>query len=80
MTKTGHTYNPQETRDAEQKYVEAAGENYPIFDGPIKVEMSFFEDRTYIKIISLPDWGKRLRQLRKISSRRFTKSRNHCKR
>ena len=58
MTRTGHTYTPPETKKAEQLIVEAVGDDFPVFEGPVKLVASFSATETHIKITSLPDWEK----------------------
>ena len=58
MTRSGRAYTPKETVEAENRIVEAVGDNPPIFEGPVKLELHFTNESTYVKITSLPDWGK----------------------
>ena len=58
MTRSGRAYTPKETVEAEDRIVEAVGDNHPVFEGPIKLELHFTNESTYVKITSLPDWEK----------------------
>jgi len=61
MSKRGRVYTPKETVDAEKLYIDAVGDNPPVFDGPVYVEMLFGKESTQIHIKSVPDWTTSLR-------------------
>ncbi len=61
MSKRGRVYTPKETVEAEKRYIDAVGDNPPVFDGPVYVEMLFGKESTQIHIKSVPDWKTSLR-------------------
>jgi Holliday junction resolvase RusA-like endonuclease len=61
MSRKGRVYTPKETVLAEKSYIAAAGENPPVFDGPVSVEMTFCEEATHITVRSLKEWQTPLR-------------------
>ena len=61
MSRKGRVYTPKETIEAEKTYIEALGDNAPVFDGPVAVEMTFCEEATYIIVRSLNEWQTPLR-------------------
>jgi Holliday junction resolvase RusA-like endonuclease len=48
MTKSGRTYTPQKTLEAEQALSD--GWEGPMFDGPIRVDMQFHPEFTHVVI------------------------------
>lgn len=54
MTRSGRTYTPQATLEAEA----LLGEQYdgPLFEGPIAVSVEYFADRQIITITEIEDW------------------------
>jgi Holliday junction resolvase RusA-like endonuclease len=61
MSRKGRVYTPKETVLAEKSYIAAVGENPPVFDGPVSVEMTFCKESTYITVRSLKEWQTPLR-------------------
>jgi|TARA_R110000824_G_scaffold77318_1_gene195597 Holliday junction resolvase RusA-like endonuclease len=61
MSRKGRVYTPKETVLAEKSYIIAAGEDPPVFDGPVSVEMTFCKEATRITIRSLESWETPLR-------------------
>lgn len=61
MSRKGRVYTPKETVLAEKSYIVAVGENPPVFDGPVSVEMTFCKESTYITVRSLKEWQTPLR-------------------
>ena len=61
MSRKGRVYTPKETVEAEKAYAQAVGDDPPVFDGPVTVEMTFCEEATYITVRSLTEWKTPLR-------------------
>tara|TARA_Y100001951_G_scaffold98192_1_gene98730 strand:+ start:2347 stop:2634 length:288 start_codon:yes stop_codon:yes gene_type:complete len=61
MSRKGKVYTPSETVRAEQGYVEAVGETHPVYDGAVRLELTFREDSTAVTIIPVDDWETKLR-------------------
>ena len=61
MSRKGRVYTPKETVLAEKSYIIAAGEDPPVFDGPVSVEMTFCKEATRITVRSLESWETPLR-------------------
>lgn len=59
VLKTGKTYTPKATAEYERKIADAY--DGPVFDGPVRLDVCFEQDRTVIRIIPLPDDKPRLR-------------------
>ena len=58
MTRSGRAYTPKETVEAENRIVEAVGDDFPVFDGPVKLRLFFNNEETIAQITPLPDWEK----------------------
>lgn len=54
MTRSGRTYTPQATLQAEARIREQY--DGPLFEGPLKVEIRYLADQQEITIIELVDW------------------------
>ena len=61
MSRKGRLYTPKETVEAEKAYAQAVGDDPPVFDGPVTVEMTFCEEATYVTVRSLTQWQTPLR-------------------
>ena len=63
MSRKGRVYTPAATVSAEEEYAYAAGDEAPVYDGPVKVELSFFKDSTMVKVEPILDeaWKSPLR-------------------
>ena len=61
MSRKGKVYTPKETVQAEKSYVEAVGENPPSFNGPVRVEVTFCQEGTFVTVRSLKEWNTPLR-------------------
>lgn len=61
MSRKGMVYTPKETIIAEEAYVHALGNDCPVFEGPVEVEMTFCIDQTLVTIKSIPESETKLR-------------------
>jgi Holliday junction resolvase RusA-like endonuclease len=61
MSKGGRVYTPQETVRAEKEYITAVGDNPPVFEGPVSLELTFMEDATLVTIKPVETWDTPLR-------------------
>ena len=61
MSRKGKVYTPAETVRAERAYVEAAGDDYPVYEGAVRLELTFQEDSTAVVIFPVADWETKLR-------------------
>ena len=61
MSRKGMVYTPKETIIAEEAYVHALGDDCPVFEGPVEVEMTSCIDQTLVTIKALPEWETKLR-------------------
>jgi len=61
MSRKGRVYTPKETVLAEKSYIAAVGENPPSFDGPVRVEVMFCQEGTFVTVRSLKEWNTPLR-------------------
>jgi Holliday junction resolvase RusA-like endonuclease len=61
MSRKGKVYTPTETVSAEKAYIEAAGEYHPVYEGAVRLELTFQEDSTSVLIIPVDDWHTKLR-------------------
>lgn len=63
MTKTGHTYTPKETKDAEtalrHEFIEQCGETFMPIDGPIQVHFDLSNNYVDIDIYRIEDYTSR---------------------
>jgi Holliday junction resolvase RusA-like endonuclease len=55
MTRSGRTYTPQATLEAEAQLREQY--DGPLFEGPIAVRVEYYADRQVITINELSDWN-----------------------
>ena len=61
MSRKGRVYTPAKTVSAEEEYSIAVGDDAPIFEGPVRVELTFNVDSTMVTIIPAGDWKSPLR-------------------
>ncbi len=61
MSRKGKVYTPAATVRAEKEYIVAVGEDPPIFEGPVEVELTFFPEETLVTIRSIDEWSSPLR-------------------
>ena len=63
MTKSGHTYTPPETKEAEtrfrQEFEKAVGDDFTPFEGPLDVRWEFANDNVRVTIHSTVDYSQR---------------------
>jgi len=61
MSRGGRVYTPAETVNAEKAYITAVGEDPPVFDGPVSIELTFDNDGTLVKVTPAEGWVSPLR-------------------
>jgi len=62
MSRKGRVYTPAATVSAEEEYAYAAGDDAPVFVGPVKVGLIFSNDSTVVNIESVDkSWKSPLR-------------------
>jgi len=61
MSKKGNVYTPGETVRAERAYIDAVGEEHPVYEGYVRVEITFTEDNTLVTVKPADDWTTGLR-------------------
>ena len=61
MSRKGRVYTPATTVRAEEEYAVAVGEDAPVFDGPVRVELIFTGEHTAVTITPVEEWSTPLR-------------------
>ena len=61
MSRKGKVYTPTETVSAEKAYIEAVGDDHPVYEGAVRLELTFQEYSTSVVVTPVDDWHTKLR-------------------